>query len=411
MINFQSSFLRTLKNRNFINQATNLEGLDKKLSENKITAYIGFDCTAKSLHIGSLIQIMMLRLLQQNGHQPIILLGGGTTKIGDPSGKDKARQILSEKNINTNLEGIKKSLEKFDLSRENPNLPKFQFVNNEEWLSGLNYIEFLRDIGYQFSINKMLTFESVKNRLDREQNLSFLEFNYLILQSYDFLELNKRFGCNLQIGGSDQWGNIVSGADLVRRAASKDGKNEEVFGLTSPLLLNSEGKKMGKTADGAVWLDADMLNPFEYFQYFRNVKDEDITRLLFYFTELSEEKIIEYQKLEGQGLNKIKEILAFEATKICHGEKVAENCLKKAQEIFLNKNEEAFKELKTPKDSKLIEAMILSESAPSKSQARKLIASGAVRINKEKVSDENYIFKGGETFSVGKKKFFKIILS
>lgn len=246
MINFQSSFLRTLKNRNFINQATNLDVLDKKLSENKITAYIGFDCTAKSLHIGSLIQIMMLRLLQQNGHQPIILLGGGTTKIGDPSGKDKARQILSEENINTNLEGIKKSLEKFDLSRENPSLPKFQFVNNEEWLSGLNYIEFLRDIGYQFSINKMLTFESVKNRLDREQNLSFLEFNYLILQSYDFLELNKRFGCNLQIGGSDQWGNIVSGVDLVRRAASKNGKNEEVFGLTSPLLLNSEGKKMGK---------------------------------------------------------------------------------------------------------------------------------------------------------------------
>ena len=308
MINFQSSFLRTLKNRNFINQATNLDVLDKKLSENKITAYIGFDCTAKSLHIGSLIQIMMLRLLQQNGHQPIILLGGGTTKIGDPSGKDKARQILSEENINTNLEGIKKSLEKFDLSRENPSLPKFQFVNNEEWLSGLNYIEFLRDIGYQFSINKMLTFESVKNRLDREQNLSFLEFNYLILQSYDFLELNKRFGCNLQIGGSDQWGNIVSGVDLVRRAASKNGKNEEVFGLTSPLLLNSEGKKMGKTADGAVWLDADMLNPFEYFQYFRNVKDEDITRLLFYFTELSEEKITEYQKLEGQGLNKIKEL-------------------------------------------------------------------------------------------------------
>ena len=232
-------------------------------------------------------------------------------------------------------------MEKFDLSKEDLSLPKFKFVNNEEWLKNLNYIEFLRDIGYQFSINKMLTFESVKNRLDREQNLSFLEFNYLILQSYDFLELNKRFGCNLQIGGSDQWGNIVSGVDLIRRINSQNNKSEEVFGLTSPLLLNSEGKKMGKTADGAIWLDENMLSPFDYFQYFRNVKDEDVVRLLFYFTEISEEKIEEYQKLQGQELNKIKEILAFEATKICHGEKIAKECLEKAKEIFLNKNQDA----------------------------------------------------------------------
>ena len=404
-----TKFLQTLKNRNFINQATDLDNLDKKLSENKITAYIGFDCTAKSLHIGSLIQIMMLRLLQKNGHQAIILLGGGTTKIGDPSGKDKARQILSEADIESNLEGIKKSLEKFDLSKEDLSLPKFKFVNNEEWLKNLNYIEFLRDIGYQFSINKMLTFESVKNRLDREQNLSFLEFNYLILQSYDFLELNKRFGCNLQIGGSDQWGNIVSGVDLIRRINSQNNKSEEVFGLTSPLLLNSECKKMGKTADGAIWLDENMLSPFDYFQYFRNVKDEDVVRLLFYFTEISEEKIEEYQKLQGQELNKIKEILAFEATKICHGEKIAKECLEKAKEIFLNKNQDAFKEIKIPKNSKLIDVMILSDSAPSKSQARKLIQSGAVKINKEKISDENYIFtKNGDILSVGKKKFFKL---
>ena len=404
-----TKFLQTLKNRNFINQATDLDNLDKKLSENKITAYIGFDCTAKSLHIGSFIQIMMLRLLQKNGHQAIILLGGGTTKIGDPSGKDKARQILSEADIESNLEGIKKSLEKFDLSKEDLSLPKFKFVNNEEWLKNLNYIEFLRDIGYQFSINKMLTFESVKNRLDREQNLSFLEFNYLILQSYDFLELNKRFGCNLQIGGSYQWGNIVSGVDLIRRINSQNNKSEEVFGLTSPLLLNSEGKKMGKTADGAIWLDENMLSPFDYFQYFRNVKDEDVVRLLFYFTEISEEKIEEYQKLQGQELNKIKEILAFEATKICHGEKIAKECLEKAKEIFLNKNQDAFKEIKIPKNSKLIDVMILSDSAPSKSQARKLIQSGAVKINKEKISDENYIFtKNGDILSVGKKKFFKL---
>ena len=404
-----TKFLQTVKNRNFINQANDLDNLDKKLSENKITAYIGFDCTAKSLHIGSLIQIMMLRLLQKNGHQAIILLGGGTTKIGDPSGKDKARQILSEADIESNLEGIKKSLEKFDLSKEDLSLPKFKFVNNEEWLKNLNYIEFLRDIGYQFSINKMLTFESVKNRLDREQNLSFLEFNYLILQSYDFLELNKRFGCNLQIGGSDQWGNIVSGVDLIRRINSQNNKSEEVFGITSPLLLNSEGKKMGKTADGAIWLDENMLSPFDYFQYFRNVKDEDVVRLLFYFTEISEEKIEEYQKLQGQELNKIKEILAFEATKICHGEKIAKECLEKAKEIFLNKNQDAFKEIKIPKNSKLIDVMILSDSAPSKSQARKLIQSGAVKINKEKISDENYIFtKNGDILSVGKKKFFKL---
>ncbi|MDB2550394.1 tyrosine--tRNA ligase [Rickettsiales bacterium] len=411
MIKFKSNFLQTLQDRDFINQATDLDNLDQRLTENKITAYIGFDCTAKSLHIGSLIQIMMLRLLQKNGHQPIILLGGGTTKIGDPSGKDKSRQILSENDINSNLEGIKKSLEKFDLSKEDPSLPKFKFVNNEDWLNGLNYIEFLRDIGYQFSINKMLTFESVKNRLDREQNLSFLEFNYLILQSYDFLELNKRFGCNLQIGGSDQWGNIVSGVDLIRRINSQNNKSEDIFGLTSPLLLNSEGKKMGKTADGAVWLDENMLDPFEYFQYFRNVKDEDIIRLLFYFTEISNEKITEYKKLEGQELNKIKEILAFEATKICHGEDVAKDCLQKAQEIFKNKNENAFKEIKIPTNSKLIDVMILSESAPSKSQARKLIASGAVKVNKEKTLDENYIFQEDDVFSVGKKKFFKILLN
>lgn len=408
MTKFKSNFLQNLQNRGFINQATDIENLDQKLAEDKITAYIGFDCTAKSLHIGSLIQIMMLRLLQKNGHKPIILLGGGTTKIGDPSGKDKARQILSEDNINSNLKGIKKSLEKFDLSKKDPSLPKFQFVNNEDWLNGLNYIEFLRDIGYQFSINKMLTFESVKNRLDREQNLSFLEFNYLILQSYDFLELNKRFGCNLQIGGSDQWGNIVSGVDLIRRINSQNNKNEEIFGLTSPLLLNSEGKKMGKTADGAVWLDENMLNPFEYFQYFRNVKDEDVIRLLFYFTEISDAKINEYKKLEGQELNKIKEILAFEATKICHGEDIAQNSLQKAQEIFLNKNKNAFKEIKIEANSKLIDVMILSEAASSKSAARKLITAGAVKINKEKISDENYIFQDGETFSVGKKKFFKI---
>jgi len=410
MTKFKSQFLQILQNRNFINQSTDIKNLDQKLLENKITAYIGFDCTAKSLHIGSLIQIMMLRLLQQNGHQPIILLGGGTSKIGDPSGKDKARKILTSEDINSNMEGIKKSLEKFDLSKSDPSLPKFKFINNEDWLNNLNYIEFLRDIGYQFSINKMLTLESVKNRLDREQNLSFLEFNYLILQSYDFLELNKRFGCNLQIGGSDQWGNIVSGVDLIRRINSQNGKNDDIFGLTSPLLLNSEGKKMGKTADGAVWLNEDMLDPFEYFQYFRNVKDQDVISLLFYFTEISEDQILQYQKLEGQELNKIKEILAFEATKICHGENIANECLEKSKEIFQNKNQSAFKEIKIEANSKLIDAMILSQSVPSKSQARKLIISEAVKINGEKILDENRILNDQDSFSVGKKKFFRVVI-
>lgn len=408
MSNFKSNFLNSLKNRGFLNQITHPNDLDKALSEKKITTYIGFDCTAKSLHIGSLIQIMMLRLLQKHHHQPIILLGGGTTKIGDPSGKDKTRKILNDKEINENLEGIKKCLKKFDLSNENPDLPEFKFVNNEDWLKNLNYIDFLREIGHHFSINKMLSFDSIKNRLDREQNLSFLEFNYLILQSYDFLELHKQFRCNLQIGGSDQWGNIVSGVDLIRRISKKDA----IFGLTSPLLIDSEGKKMGKTEDGAVWLDGNMLNIFDYFQYFRNIKDEEITKFLLYFTEIPEEKITEYSKLEGQDLNKIKEVLAFEATKICHGQKEAEKALSKAKEIFLNKNEDQFEQKEVKKNSKLVDVMVEIDSAPSKSQARKLIESGAVKINKEKILDVNYTFNGSKEFtlSVGKKKFFKIIL-
>jgi tyrosyl-tRNA synthetase len=293
MQQFQSEFLQQLQERGFISQITHSKELDELMEKQKITAYIGFDCTAQSLHIGSLIQIMILQILQSCGHQPIVLLGGGTTKIGDPSGKDEARQFLDEDRIAENLAGIEATLKKFDLNLQNPDLPAFKFVNNDDWLKDLKYLDFLRDVGRHFSVNKMLTFESVKLRLDRQQPLSFLEFNYMILQGYDFYELNKNHGCALQIGGSDQWGNIVNGVELTRRISAEGLRNEQkigitnadqhlsqmVFGLTTPLLTTSDGKKMGKTADGAVWLDGEMLSPFDYFQYFRNVDDADVSKL------------------------------------------------------------------------------------------------------------------------------------
>jgi tyrosyl-tRNA synthetase len=403
-MNFKSEFLQEFHNRGFFAQATHLEELDEILSKQKITAYIGFDCTAKSLHVGSLIQIMILRLLQKHGHKAIVLLGGGTTKIGDPSGKDEARNILSEEKIQENFSGIKKNLEKF-ISFSGPNAALI--VNNDDWLKNLNYIDFLRDIGKHFSINRMLTFDSVKSRLEREQPLSFLEFNYMILQAYDFYELNKKHNCILQIGGSDQWGNIVNGVELTRRLANKPS-----FGLTSPLLTTSDGKKMGKTANGAVWLDEELLSVFDYFQYFRNVADDDTIRFLELFTDLNNYEISELKKLEGQEINKAKEILAFEATKICHGENKAQEALRKAQEIFINKNSQAFetKEIKAL-GKKLTEIIKEIGAVESNSEAKKLIEGKAVKINGELVLDHNMIITETKEFnlSVGKKKFFKII--
>ena len=399
----KSTFLQEFFNRGFFAQATHLEELDEILANQKITAYIGFDCTANCLHAGSLIQIMILRMLQKHGHKVIVLLGGGTTKIGDPSGKDEARQILNAEKIQENLNGIKRNLEKF-ISFEGENAA--MLVNNDDWLKNLNYIDFLRDIGKHFSINRMLTFDSVKLRLEREQPLSFLEFNYMILQAYDFYELNKKHNCILQIGGSDQWGNIVNGVDLTRRIT-----NKTAFGLTSPLLTTSDGKKMGKTADGAVWLDENLLCAFDYFQYFRNVHDADVIKFLKLFTDLEISQIEILSNLKDQEINKAKEILAFEATKVCHGKIAANEALKKAQEIFINKNNNAF-ELKEVIgiNKKLIEIIKEIGGAQSNSEAKKLIEGKAVRINGELVLDVNFLIeKAGEfDLSVGKKKFFRV---
>jgi tyrosyl-tRNA synthetase len=425
----KSAFLQEFHARGFFAQCTHENELDELMAKESISAYIGFDCTAKSLHAGSLIQIMILRLLQKHGHRPLVLLGGGTTKIGDPSGKDEARKVLSESDIQENLAGIRKTLEKF-ISFEGSN--GAVMVNNYDWLKNLNYLEFLRDIGRHFSINRMLTFDSVKTRLEREQPLSFLEFNYMILQAYDFYELNKTHNCRLQIGGSDQWGNIVNGVELTRRIAAekkfgqistylkgfqqadKELSETAVFGLTSPLLTTADGKKMGKTADGAVWLDESMLSPFDYFQYFRNTDDRDVGKFLKLFTDLELSEIAELEKLKDSAINQAKEKLAFEATKICHGEKVANEVLQKAREIFISKNAAAF-EAKTfliEHEIKLVDIVFQCEAAESKGAAKKLIEGKAVKINGETVSDINHTIKqlGEFELSVGKKKFFKITL-
>ncbi len=425
---FQSQFLQIIEERGYLNQITHSKELDELMAGTKIAAYIGFDCTAASLHVGSLIQIMILRILQECGHQPIVLLGGGTTKIGDPSGKDEARQLLDEKRIAENLKGIEATLRKFDLSLTDKKYPEFKFVNNDEWLSGLNYIEFLRDFGRHFSVNRMLSFDSVKLRLEREQPLSFLEFNYMILQSYDFYILNQKYNCKLQIGGSDQWGNIVNGVDLTRKIDAKrifcegvsayligeksfdnEISKNAVFGLTTPLLTTSDGKKMGKTADGAVWLSGDMLSPFDYFQYFRNISDSDTERFTKYFTDVNFDS--------SKNINESKEILAFQATKICHGKKIADEVLQKAREIFVSKNAAAYEPKEILIDSvqlkegkKITEIIKELEILESSSEAKRMIEGGAVKINDNQIKDINYkIHEIGEfNLSVGKKKFFRI---
>ena len=415
-MNLKSSFLHEFFERGYLAQCTDITKLDEVLSQQKITAYIGFDCTAKTLHVGSLIQIMILRLLQKHGHKAIILLGGGTTKIGDPSGKDDARQILDSNKINENLVGIRETLQKFINFQEN----KAILINNDDWLKNLNYVDFLREIGKHFSINRMLTFDSVKSRLEREQPLSFLEFNYMILQAFDFYELYKNHDCVLQIGGSDQWGNIVNGVELIRRLGFEKNlvaKKSEAFGLTSPLLTTFDGKKMGKTADGAVWLDKEMLAPFDYFQYFRNTHDGDVIKFLKLFTDLSLEEIKKLENFQGQEINKVKEILAFETTKICHGEEIANQVLKKAREIFLQKNVEAFEEkiiaFEEGNQKKLVDIIFEIKATESKADAKRLIEGKAVKINNEIIADINHFVNNKNTFelSVGKKKFFKIIIT
>lgn len=323
----KSELIRLFQERGYLNQCTNLDGLDDLASKEPVCAYIGFDCTAKSLHVGSLVQIMMLRALQKSGHKPIVIMGGGTTKIGDPSGKDEARQLLTSEAIEENKISIFKIFENF-INFGNKAADAIM-VDNAIWLDDLKYIELLRDVGRHFTINKMLTFDSVKLRLEREQPMTFLEFNYMILQSYDFVELNRRYNCRLQMGGSDQWGNIVNGVDLGRRMGTN-----ELFGLTSHLITTKSGAKMGKTAQGAVWLNKDMLSPYDYWQFWRNTEDADVGRFLRLFTELPIKEIEKMEKVQGKELNEIKIILANEATKLCHGEQASVHALETSRKTF-----------------------------------------------------------------------------
>tara|TARA_Y100000022_G_scaffold50167_1_gene42496 strand:+ start:547 stop:1770 length:1224 start_codon:yes stop_codon:yes gene_type:complete len=405
-----NDFIKEFKDRGFFYQCTDENELSYVLSKEKIKGYIGFDCTAQSLHVGSLLQIMCLRQLQKYGHRPIVLLGGGTTRIGDPSGKDKTRKILDENEIEKNIKSIEIVLRKFLSSDDEKTSPIF--VNNYTWLKDLNYISFLRDIGKHFTINKMLSFDSVKIRLEREQSLSYMEFNYMILQAYDFLELNKKENCLLQIGGSDQWGNIVNGVDLIKRYSSK-----EVFGLTTPLITLASGAKMGKTESGAIWLDKDLLSPFDYWQFWRNTDDRDVIKFLKMFTDISLEKINE---IKDQNINELKTLLANETTKMLHGEEESKKAEDLAKSTFKeNSSGENLPSLNINKEllgKSIIDLIEFVSNDLSKSEIRRLIKNNGIKIDNEKVLDEkftidNKIFKekGFIKLSIGKKKHFKIV--
>tara|TARA_B100001093_G_scaffold188345_1_gene180910 strand:- start:3243 stop:4472 length:1230 start_codon:yes stop_codon:yes gene_type:complete len=405
-----NKFLKEFKDRGYFYQCTSEDELSKLLDKDKINGYIGFDCTAESLHVGSLLQIMCLRLLQKHGHKPIVLIGGGTTRIGDPSGKDKTRKILNEKEIEKNIKSIEKILKNY-LDNNNPKTKPI-FVNNYSWLKGLNYISFLRDIGKHFTINKMLTFESVKTRLDREQSLSYMEFNYMILQAYDFLELNKKKNCSLQIGGSDQWGNIINGTELIKRYS-----NKHAYGLTTPLITLASGAKMGKTETGAVWLDKKLLSPYDYWQFWRNVDDRDVIKFLKMFTDL---KIEEIDKIKNEDINQLKIKLANETTSMLHGKKSALNSEQAAKEAFsgnsLGSNLPAVsissKDLE--KKISILDLIILSKLESSKSEIRRLIKGSAIKLNGQTISDEKLfitkeLFKGDYLkLSIGKKRHIKV---
>lgn len=448
--------------RGFLHQLTHAQELDAALKNGSVTAYIGFDCTAPSLHVGSLMQIMVLRWLQKTGHKPIVLLGGGTTKVGDPSGKDESRKLLTENDIQKNLTGIRKTLENF--IRFGKGSRDALLVNNDEWLNGLHYIPFLRDYGKHFSVNRMLSQDSVKLRLEREQNLSFLEFNYMVLQAYDFVELNKRYGCSLQIGGSDQWGNIVMGMELGRKLNSQNtfeplnlaalsgaqalevqpmirsshenpkayaastfnnalqGKGApEFFGMTTPLLATSSGAKMGKTATGAVWLAEDSLSPYHYWQYWRNVEDADVGRFLRLFTELPIKEIQTLEALKGADINEAKKILATEATALAHGDhhaKSAETAARKAFEEGVTSEDLPTITLEAAGFGRGIpayELFRLSGLVPSGSEAKRLIRGNGAKINDEKITDENALippslFEKPVKLTAGKKRHTLVVL-
>ena len=408
----KNNFITEITQRGFFHQCTDQDKLVDLLNHKPIRAYIGFDCTASSLHVGSLLQIMCLRLLQKYGHQPIVLLGGGTTLIGDPSGKDSTRKILKEKTINENIEKIKKIFEK--MLNFNDVKTKPIFVNNAEWLNKLQYIEFLRNIGKHFTINRMLSFDSVKLRLEREQSLSYMEFNYMILQAYDFYKLNEKYDCDVQIGGSDQWGNIVSGVDLIKRYS-----NNQTYGLTTPLITLASGAKMGKTENGAIWLDKKFLSPYDYWQFWRNTDDRDVIKFLNIFTDLT---IQEIKNLKDKDINKLKILLANKATSMLHGDVEAKNSENSAKEAFTENSSGSslpsvlIKLNDIKKKINILDLIILSKLENSKSEVRRLIKGKAVKINNEIVLDERKIIS--EDFfqdnflklSLGKKRHVKIEL-
>jgi tyrosyl-tRNA synthetase len=401
-VTYRSSLLKLLDERGYIHQVTDAAALDALVNKETVTAYIGFDATAPSLHVGSLVQIMMLRRLQQAGHKPIVLMGGGTTKVGDPSGKDESRKLLTGEEIDANIAGIRRVFEHFMTFGDGP--ADAVMMNNAEWLDGLRYIDFLREVGRHFTINRMLTFESVKLRLDREQPMTFLEFNYMILQAYDFLELSRRAGCRLQMGGSDQWGNIVNGVDLTRRV---DGT--EVFGVTTPLITTADGAKMGKTAQGAVWLDAALLSPYDYWQFWRNTQDADVGRFLKLFTDLPLEKISELESLPGAEINQAKIVLATEATAMLHGREAAVAAAGTAQTTFGEGGAGTdLPTIATDDDYVPVITLLIGLGfVDSKAEARRKIGEGAVRVNGEAVVDPVAVVRTAPEpvkISLGKKK-------
>lgn len=406
----RSSFLRTLQARGYIHQCTDLAGLDALAEKGPVVAYIGFDATGDSLHVGHLVQIMMLRVLQQTGHKPIVLMGGGTTKVGDPSGKDESRQLLTDEQIGRNIDGIKGIFSRFLSFDEGPT--GAVMANNADWLDALHYIPMLRDIGRHFTVNRMLTFDSVRLRLEREQPLTFLEFNYMILQAYDFLELSRRHGVRLQMGGSDQWGNIVNGIDLTRRI---DGS--ELFGVTTPLLTTASGAKMGKTAAGAVWLNADRLSPYDYWQYWRNTEDADVARFLRLFTEVPLDEIAEIERETGAGINEAKKLLATEATKLAHGEAAALEAADTARRTFEEGGlADGLPTVDLPRGElaaglPAFRLFVLAGLAASNGEARRLLQQGGGKLNDDKIDSAEQVIDAGALtadgvlkLSAGKKR-------
>ena len=401
MTNYTSTLLRTLSERGYIHQLTDAEGLDKLANTAVIPGYIGFDATAPSLHVGSLVQIMMLRRLQQAGHKPIVVMGGGTTKVGDPSGKDESRKMLTPEGIQANIASIRTVFERLLTFGDGPT--DAIMVDNDEWLSALGYVDLLRTVGPHFTINRMLTFDSVKLRLDREQPLTFLEFNYMILQAYDFRELALRHGCRLQMGGSDQWGNIINGIELTRRMESK-----ELFGLTTPLLTTADGAKMGKTAAGAVWLNDEQLPAYDFWQYWRNTDDRDVGKFLRLFTDLPLDEIVRLESLAGSEINAAKVVLANEVTKLCRGEDAARAAESTASATFgAGGVGEDLPVFALPAEGiSIIDALVGIGFAASRGEAKRLIAGGGAKLDGTGVTSENYHISGGceVRISSGKKK-------